>query len=157
MRYVIADAYEGLDKGFHLVEHAVDYYGKSGQGIVGLAMREAFTQVARNDALYPLVDLNDTTPGASVQHHTNGKAKKHSRNQNKRDRYTLNESDLPDLIDVSPDRQYVAVRQLSCDQADGLFLPASFVDPVDHHALYFIIDFQARRQRFEVARQPAAA
>jgi hypothetical protein len=147
MRYVIADASEGLDKGFHLVEHAVDYYGKSGEGIVGLAIRESFTQVAGNDALYPLVDLNDTTPGASVQRHTYGKAKKHGGKQTKRDRYTLHEGDLPDFIDVSPDRQYVAVRQASRDQADGLFLPASFVDPVDDDALHFIIDLQDRRQR----------
>jgi hypothetical protein len=46
-----------MDESFHLVEHAIDYRRKFGEGIVGLSMREALTQVARDDALNSLVDL----------------------------------------------------------------------------------------------------
>src|SRR6202795_87595 len=45
MRYVIADACQRVDERFHLVEHAVDYHRKFGEGIVGLPMRESFPRL----------------------------------------------------------------------------------------------------------------
>src|SRR6202171_6717134 len=99
MRYVIADARKVMDESFHLVEHAIDDHRKFGEGIVGVPMRKSFMQVAGNDALYPLVDLNDTFPGASAQRHAHREAKQHSGNQTKRERPANDACDLPDFID----------------------------------------------------------
>src|SRR5260370_39979296 len=155
MRYVIADACKGVDESFHLVEHAIDYHRKFGEGIVGLAMRESFTQVAGDDALYPLVDLNDTFPGTSAQRHTDRKAKKHSGKETKRERPANDACDLPDFIDIPSNHQHVTVRQTSPDHADRLLLPTAFVYPVDHSALYRIIDLKIGWQAFHVTRNPA--
>jgi hypothetical protein len=73
-----------VDESFHLVEHAIDYHRKSGEGIVDLPMRESFPQIAGNDALNSLVDLYDTPLGTSAHQHTDRKAKKHSGNQTER-------------------------------------------------------------------------
>jgi hypothetical protein len=116
-----------MDESFHLVEHAIDNHRKLGEGIVGVPMREPFMQVASDDALYPLVDLDDTFPGTSAQRHTDRKAKKHSGNQTKRERPTDDACDLADFIDISPNHQRVAVRQIMRDQADRLFLSTTFV------------------------------
>src|ERR1700730_5333151 len=105
MRYVVADACRRVDESVHLVEHGVDYHRKFGEGIVGLPVREAFMQVAGDDALYPLVDLNDAFASISAQRHTDRKAKKQSGNQAKRQRLTNDARDLPDFIDISPDHQ----------------------------------------------------
>src|SRR5258705_7277463 len=135
MRYIIADPGEGVDERFHLVEHAVDDHGEFGEGTVGVPMRESFTQIAGDDALYPRVDLDDAVTGSSTQGDTDRKAKQHGGNQAKRERPANDTCDLPDFIDVPSNRQHVAVRQTSHDQADRLFLPAGFVDPVDDSAL----------------------
>src|SRR6266436_6777321 len=119
-------------------------------------MREPFTQIAGDDALYPLVDLDDTVTGSGAQGYTDRKAKQQGGNQAKRERPTNNMCDLPDFIDVSSNHQHVAVRQTSRDQADRLFLPASFVDPVDDSALYRIVGLEIGWQTFQVARDPAA-
>src|SRR6266436_9724932 len=156
MRYVIADASKGVDKRFHLVEHAVDAHCEFGEGIVAVPMREPFTQIAGDDALYPLVDLDDAVTGSSTQGYADRKAKHHSGNQAKRERPTNDACDLPDFFDVSSNHQHVAVRQTSRDQADRLFLPASFVDPVDDSALYRIVVPEIGWQAFQVTRDPAA-
>jgi hypothetical protein len=73
-----------VDESFHLVEHAIDYHRKSGEGIVDLPMRESFPQIAGNNALNSLVDLDDTPLGTSAHQHTDRKTKKHSGNQTER-------------------------------------------------------------------------
>src|SRR6202022_742440 len=152
MRYVIADACKGADESFHLIEHAIDDHRKGGEAIVSLLTRESFTQVAGDDALNPYVDLNDTPPDTRAQRHTSRKAKKHSGNQTKRQRLTNDARDLPDFIDISPDHQHVAVRQTSRDQANRLFLPTTFIYPVDHSALHRIIGLEIGWQAFQVTR-----
>src|ERR1700694_805501 len=119
-------------------------------------MWESFAQVTGDDALHPLVDLYYALPGTSAHRHTDRKAKKHSGNQTKRERPTNDACDLPHFIDISSNHQHVAVRQASRDQTDCLFLPTTFVYPVDHSALYRIIDLKIGRQAFQVARDPAA-
>src|SRR3977135_3044894 len=156
MSDVIANACKGVDESFHLVEHAIDYQRKFGEGIVGLSMRESFTQVAGDNALNSLVDLNDTLTGTSAQCHTDRKAKKHSGNQTKRERPTNDAGDLPDLIHISSDHQHVAVRQTSRDQANFLFLPTTSVYPVDHSALCRVIGLKTGWQAFQVPCDPAA-
>src|ERR1700675_2055573 len=153
--FVGAHACKRVDESFHLVEHAVDYHRKCGEGIVGLPMRESFTQVSGDDALYPLLDLNDTLTGTSAQRDTDRKAKKHSGNQTKRHRRTNDARDLLHFIDIPPNHQHVAVRQTSCDQANRLFLPITFVSPVDYSALYRVIDLKIGWQAFQVTRNPA--
>src|ERR1700730_15757764 len=120
MSYVVANACKGVDESFHLVEHAVDYHRKVGERIVDLPMRKALMQVASDDALNLLVDLQDALPGTSAQRHTDCKAKKHSGNQTKRERPTHNACDLPDFIDIASNHQHVAARQASRDHAHGL-------------------------------------
>src|ERR1700675_576171 len=155
MRYVVAHACKRVDESFHLVEHAVDYHRKCGEGIVGLPMRESFAQVSGDDALYPLIDLNDTLTGTSAQSDTDRKAEKHSGNQTKRHRRTNDARNLLHFIDITPYHQHVAVRQTSCDQANRLFLPITFVYPVDYSALYRVIDLMIGWQAFQVIRHPA--
>src|SRR3981081_1793677 len=113
-------------------------------------MRETFAQVTGDDALYPLVDLYDALAGTCAQRHTDRKAKKHSGNQTKRERPANDPRDFPDFTGLSSNRQYFAVRQASRDQTDRLFLPTTFVYPVDHSALYRIIDLKIGRQAFKV-------
>ncbi len=113
-------------------------------------------QVAGDDALNSLVDLNDTLPGTSAQRHTDHKAKKQSGNQTKRERPTNDACDLADFIDISSNHQHVAIGQTSRDQADRLFLPTTFVYPVDHSALYRTIGLKIGWQALQVTRDPAA-
>src|ERR1700730_4677116 len=101
MRDVAAEACKGVDESFHLVEHAIDYHGKPGERIVGVPMRESFTQVAGDDALYPLVNLNYSRVGARVQLRTGRQAKKHAGNHTKHERPANDARDLPDFIDIS--------------------------------------------------------
>ncbi len=155
MRDVIAYASKGVDESLHLVEHAIDDHCKPGEGIVGVPMRETFMQVAGDDALNSLVDLYDTPAGTSAQRHTDRKAGNHSGNQAKRKRPANDACDLPYFIDISSNHQHVVVRQTSRDQADCLFRQASFVDPVDHSALYRIISLETGWQAFQVSRDPA--
>ena len=82
---VIANACKRMDESFHLVEHAIDYRRKFGEGIVGLPMRESFTQVAGDNALNSLIDFYDALAGTGAQRHTDRKAKKHRGNQTKRE------------------------------------------------------------------------
>src|SRR6266436_292145 len=152
MRYVIADACEGVDESFHLVEHDVDDHCKFGEGIVGVPMREPFAQIAGDDALHPRVDLDDAITGSGAQGYTDRKAKQHGGNQAKRERPTDNMCDLPDFIDVSSNHEHVAVRQTSRNQADRLVLPTTFVDPVDDGALYRIVGLEIGWQAFQVTR-----
>src|SRR5438876_10244806 len=98
-------------------------------------MREALAQVTGDDALNPLIDLDDTFPGTSVQRPADPKAKKRGGNHAKRERTTNDARDLRDFVDISSNHQHVAVRQTSRDQADRLFLPAIFVQPVRLGAL----------------------
>ncbi|KRR03349.1 hypothetical protein CP49_09975 [Bradyrhizobium valentinum] len=119
-------------------------------------MRDSFTQVAGDNALYPLVDFNDSPAGASVQHYADREAKKYRRKQTKCDRPFNDVRDLRDIIDVSSDQKQVTVRQPSRDQADSLFFPATFVSPVDRSVLYRVVGFKIWRQVFQIARNPAA-
>jgi hypothetical protein len=83
-------------------------------------MRETFAQVAGNDALNALVDLDDALAGTSVQYHAGRKAKEHGRNDTKRECSANDVSDLGDFVVIPSDRQDIAIRQLSRDQSDRL-------------------------------------
>src|SRR5467141_2445236 len=156
MSYAIANTCKGVDESFHLVEHAIDYRRKFGEGIVGLSMRESFMQVAGDNALNSLIDLYDALAGTGAQRHTDRKAKKHRGNQTKRERPTDDACDLLDFVDISSKHQHVAVRQIPRDQADRLFLPTAFVYPVDHSAPCRVIGLQIGWQPFQVTCDPAA-
>src|SRR6202051_3696208 len=128
-----------MDQSFHLVEQAIDYHRKFGEGIADVPIREPFMQIPGDDALNPLVDLRDTLLGTSSQRHTDRKAKNQRGNQAERERTTDDPCDLPDFIDISSNHQHVSVRQTSRYQADRLFLSTTFVYPADHSALYRIV------------------
>src|ERR1700753_905295 len=113
-------------------------------------------QVAGDDALYPLVDLNDASTGTGVERTADRKTKKDSGKQTKRQRPNQDTCDLPDFIDVSSDYQHVAIRQFSCDQADCLFLPATPVRPLDYSGLRRIIGLKVRWQALQVTSDPVA-
>jgi hypothetical protein len=119
-------------------------------------MRESFAQIAGNDALNALVDLDNTLAGTSAQYHTDRKAKKHGGNHTERKRPANDVCDLGDFVDISSDRQHVAIRQPSRDQADRLSFRSTFVRPVDHSALYGVTDLEIGRQIFQVTQNPAA-
>jgi hypothetical protein len=72
-------------------------------------MRESFTQVAGDNALYPLVDFNDSPAGTNVQRYADRKAKKYRRKETKRERPSDDVSDLRDIVDVPSDHKHVAV------------------------------------------------
>jgi hypothetical protein len=156
MRYVLADARKGVEESFHLVEHAIDDHRKFGERIVGLPVREAFPQVAGDDALYPRINFNDTFTSTSAHRQTDREAKKHSQDQGKRKRPTKDLCDFPDFGDISPNHQQIAIRQTMRDHAGCLFLPATFVRSVDNKALYGTIDFKIGRQTLQVTRDSAA-
>src|ERR1700744_2912797 len=156
MRDVVADTGEGLNERFHLVEHSVDYFGKIGEGIVAVPVRQPFTQIAGDDTLHPLVDFDDTSAGTSAQRPADGETKKGAGKQTQRERITQYPRDLPDLIDVSPDHKHVAILQSPRDQARRLLLPSIPVRPVDHSGLRRVIDPKIGRQLFQVTGDPAA-
>jgi hypothetical protein len=156
MRDVIADPCQGPDEALHLVEHSVDDHGKFGKRIVSLSVRQSFAQIAGDDALDALVDLDDAPAAARVQRHANRKAEKYSRNQTKRQRPANDACNLLDFIDVSSGHQHVAVRQLLCNQPYRLFRHAVRVQPVDHSAPYRIIRPETWGQAFQITRDPPA-
>src|SRR5882724_7898859 len=67
---VMTDAGKRLDQLFHLIEHAIDDHCKFGEGVVCVPERESFTQIAGDDPLYPLVDLDDAPSGARAPPHS---------------------------------------------------------------------------------------
>ena len=152
----MADAREGVDKSFHLVEHAIDDHRKFGEGIVRVVMREPFAQVAGDDALHPFVDLHDALSGTSAQHHADRNAKKHRGNEPECERRTNDACDLLDFIGISSDHQQVAIGQTSRDQADRLLLSAASVDPADHGVLCRAVYLETGWLAFHVACDPVA-
>ena len=153
---VAADACEGLDESFHLVEHTVDDRRQPGEGVVGVSMRQSFAQVAGDNALNALVDLDDTLAGSSAQYHTDRQAKKQGGNHTKGERPANDVCDLSDFVDIPSDGQHVAIRQPSRDQADRLSFRSGIVCPVDRGAVYNVIGLEVGRQIFQVTRDTAA-
>ena len=84
------------------------------------------------------------------------KAKKDGGNHAKHERPAKDVCDLPDFIDVSSDHQHATIRQSLCNQTDRLFLPATFVHPVDYGSLHRIVGVEIGRQAFQIASDPAA-
>ena len=156
MRYVIADTCKGVDESFHLIEHAIDDHRECGEGIVGRSMRESFTQVAGDDALNPYVDLHDTLWVRALSATPTVRQREHGGISDQARAPDQRRARSRDFIDISPDHQHVAVRQTSRDQADRLFLPATFVDPVDHSALHRIIGLEIGWEAFQITCDPAA-
>jgi hypothetical protein len=63
---ITADAGKGLEESFHLVEHAIDDHRKFGEGIICVPMLESFAQVAGDEALNALIDLDDTSAARAL-------------------------------------------------------------------------------------------
>jgi len=119
-------------------------------------MREPFTQVAGDDALHPLVDLEDTPSSPGAQRQADRKAKKDGGKQAARERPANNACDLLNFVGISSDHQYVAIGQTSRDQAGRLFLSTASVYPDDYGVLCCAFHLETGWLAFHIARDPAA-
>src|SRR6516225_4264797 len=98
MRYVVADAGQRVDHGFHLIEHAVDNSCKPGKRLVDIPMWKTFAEIAGDNALNALIDLLDTPLRAQAEPRAGQQAKTKCREQTKHERLAHHMRDFSGLV-----------------------------------------------------------
>src|SRR6266481_4662954 len=153
---VVAYPCERVDHRFHFIKHAIDDGRQPRKRIVDVTVRKPLAQIAGNDTLNMLIYIFDALLSPHAQPRTSQQAQAKRRQQTQRERLTDNMGNLPGFVDLSSDRQRVAIRHSAGDRADRARLSTGRQRSDDREALDRIIHLELWWELFQIAHYPAA-
>ncbi|MET0709424.1 MAG: hypothetical protein ABWY82_21660 [Tardiphaga sp.] len=145
-----------MDGGFQLIEHAVDDAGKARERFIDIPVRQPFAQISGDDALDPQIDFLDASLRANAEPRTRQQPEAERRQQPERERASDNPRDLPGLVDIAPNHQYIAVIDGPRDGPHQRSVGLIFVGPRHPYALHPGPGRKTARQARDIAGQPAS-